>query len=71
MIGKLVKNAPLHHSQQILAETKKEFRISLNVLITNELIGIILGYGSNVTVVGPKEFAAEIKKAIGEAMGNY
>ena len=71
MIGKLVKSSPLHHSQQTIADTKKEFRISLSVLLTAELRQLVLGYGSNVKVIGPKEFVADIKKAIGEAMGNY
>lgn len=66
--GKYVKTQPLHQSQQVLADDANEFRISINVVVTYELISTILGYGDGVEVVEPaslrKDVASRMKNAL-------
>jgi len=49
-----LKSQPLHHSQQVLVDNNKEFRISLTVYPTKELKMAIWSFGPNVKVVKPK-----------------
>lgn len=60
MQGKYLKTQPLHSSQKILADTEQEFKISINVLISYELITLILSYGADVKVVSPNDLKEKI-----------
>jgi len=66
--GKFLMTQPIHASQRVLKESDKEVQIGLNVLITQELISFILGYGSQVKVLKPailkKQIQAELQKAL-------
>jgi predicted DNA-binding transcriptional regulator YafY len=61
-----LKTQPIHHSQQILKDTDKEFRIELLLVINPELQMRILSNGSKVKVLEPKVLkdfiAAEAKE---------
>jgi predicted DNA-binding transcriptional regulator YafY len=58
--GKYIKTQPIHPSQQVEADTDKECRISINVVINHELTMLLLSYGANVKVVKPKQLAEKI-----------
>ncbi|KAA2245590.1 WYL domain-containing protein [Chitinophaga agrisoli] len=62
--GKYIKSQPLHSSQQLLADTAQECRISLNVVINPELQMMLLSYGANVKVLEP---ARLVQKMAAEA----
>jgi predicted DNA-binding transcriptional regulator YafY len=50
-----LKTQPIHHSQKILVDTDKEFRIELLLVINPELKMRILSNGSKVKVIEPAE----------------
>lgn len=60
--GKYIKTVPIHHSQQVIKETKTELKISLELVINHELKMQLLSYGENVKVLQPKQLAEEIKQ---------
>ncbi len=51
--GKYIKSLPLHHTQQILVDTKEELRIKLRLHITHDLVMELLSFGDSVTVIKP------------------
>jgi predicted DNA-binding transcriptional regulator YafY len=59
--GKYIKTCPLHPSQKVLEETDKLLRISLELFITNELIGVLRSYGSDVKIVSPVALRRKIQ----------
>lgn len=66
-----IMGLPLHHSQQLLAETKDGFDIQLYVKDTFELRQMILGYGASVTVIGPEELKFQIQEELKETLHSY
>ena len=52
-IGKFLKSQPIHPSQELLRENKEAFVFSLEVMVTPELIGFFLTYGSQLQVLKP------------------
>ena len=69
--GKYIKTLPLHHTQEILVDTKKEFRIKLQLYITHDFKMELLSYGDQVKVIEPKSFAEDIKKTLKDAVKRY
>jgi len=69
--GKYIKTLPLHHTQEILIDTKKEFRIKLQLYITHDFKMELLSYGDQVKVIEPKSLAEEIKKVLRDAIKRY
>ncbi len=69
--GQYIKTQPVHQSQQVLADNEQEFRISLNVLVTYELIQLILGYGNEVVVISPPTLKHEIAMRLSAALNQY
>jgi predicted DNA-binding transcriptional regulator YafY len=69
--GKYIKTIPIHQSQQVLKETKKELLVSLDVVINHELKMQLLSYGENVKVMEPKSLADEIKAVAKKMLGLY
>lgn len=60
--GKYVKTIPIHHSQQIVKESKNELRVSLELVINTELKMQLLSYGDNVKVLQPASLAKEMEE---------
>lgn len=58
--GKYIKSQPIHPSQQIEADTDKECRVSLHLVINHELQMLLLSYGSNVKVLQPAHLAEKM-----------
>lgn len=59
--GKYIKSLPLHHTQQILIDNKKELRIKLKVFITEDFVMEVLSHGERVKVLEPKSLANQIR----------
>lgn len=60
--GKYIKTIPIHHSQQIVKESKNELRVSLELVINTELKMQLLSYGDNVKVLQPASLAKEMEE---------
>jgi len=60
--GNYISSTPLHHSQKILADNSEEFRIGLQVYVTEELIAQLLSYGNKVKILQPEELAKRIRE---------
>lgn len=69
--GKYIKTIPIHHSQEIVKETKNELRVSLAVVINHELKMQLLSYGENVKVLQPKKLAEDIQQAAKKMVNLY
>jgi predicted DNA-binding transcriptional regulator YafY len=69
--GQYVKSQPIHFSQKIITDSKKELRVEIEVIESYELVMQILGYGSSVKVISPKSLKKAIVKESQKALENY
>jgi predicted DNA-binding transcriptional regulator YafY len=69
-MGKYIKALPIHPSQKIITENDKEFTVQLFLRINHELKKVILSYGPDVKVLGPKILATEISSLYKKALKN-
>lgn len=69
--GEFVKSLPLHDSQRILIDDDKEFRISLNLVITEDFKIEILSMGPRVKVLSPESLVCDVKQAYKNALKQY
>ena len=69
--GHYLKTQKMHRSQIVLQDDKDGLIIELNVIVNFELVGIILGYGAQVTVLEPKSLAKKIVDIANETISNY
>jgi predicted DNA-binding transcriptional regulator YafY len=69
--GKYIQSQPLHHSQQVVKETKTECRISLDVMINHELVSQLLSYGPQVRVLKPQSLVQKIKDELKKSADQY
>lgn len=61
-VSEFIRTMPWHESQKELADTPKEYRISLKLTPSMELVRQILSYGNEVKVIEPKSLKAEVEK---------
>lgn len=67
-----VESKPYHRSQKVEQRFHDgSIQISLKVVINNELIRLILGFGKHVEVIAPPEFRARIADHIRSAAKKY
>ncbi len=66
--GKFIKRLPLHHSQIILADNEKEFRIQVTLRITNDFVMALLSRSSSLTVIRPSHLRERIKNIYQQAL---
>lgn len=59
--GKFLKSLPLHSSQTILVDNDEEFRISLNIKITNDFKMALLSRSRSLEVIGPTSLREYIR----------
>lgn len=71
MQGNYLKSQPLHHSQKVLTDNGDEFRITLQVSVTWELVQLILGYGSEVEVIAPLSVRTAVAERLRDALNKY
>lgn len=69
--GHYLKTQKMHRSQVVLQDDNDGLIIELNVIINFELIGIILGYGAQVTVLEPLSLANKIVEIANKTLTNY
>jgi predicted DNA-binding transcriptional regulator YafY len=69
--GKFMKTQPLHPSQRVVMENDREIRISLHVLLTEELYSFILSQSNQVQVIAPEQLRKEIKTRLSSALKSY
>ena len=69
--GKYAKTLPLHHSQEIMVDNEKEFRIRMKIFITHDFYMEILRLGEQVKVIKPKRLANQVKSAHQKALEHY
>jgi predicted DNA-binding transcriptional regulator YafY len=68
---KYLGSLKIHHSQRELLNDQHEFRISLKMKITYDLIKEILSYGDAVEVLEPKLLRAELRKIAKRTLKHY
>lgn len=59
--GKFLKSVPLHHSQSVLTDTDKEFRIKVRLRITNDFVIELLSRSRSLTVIEPLSLRERIR----------
>jgi len=69
--GKYVKSQPLHHSQKVLVDDEKEYRIVIHVLISYELVMLLLGYGKEMKVLAPEKLVENVKEILSNSLSKY
>lgn len=66
--GSFLKALPLHTSQQILIDNEEEFRISLNIKITNDFVMALLARSNSIEVIKPLHLRDRIRKVYEAAL---
>lgn len=67
-----VESKPFHKSQKVEQRFGDgSVKISLKVIINNELERLILGYGEHVEVIAPNEFRARVAESVRIAASHY
>ena len=69
--GKYIKTLPLHHSQQVLIDNDKEYRIQVTLVPTYDFEREVLSQGENVKVISPKSFKEHLNSEVKNMMKNY
>ena len=62
---------PLHHTQQLIAETEQGIEIVIKVIPNYELEKEILGFGESVKVIAPESLKRRIKERLNVAVKQY
>lgn len=66
--GKFLKSLPLHHSQEVLADTDKEFRIKVRLRITNDFVMELLSRSRSLTVIAPLSLRKRVHEVYKNAL---
>lgn len=66
--GSFLKSVPLHHSQEIVVDNENEFRIKLQLRITNDFVMALLSRSRSLTVIKPLHLREQVKKVYEEAL---
>jgi len=69
--GKYIKSFPLHETQKIIEDNKKELIISLELFLTEDFYSEILSFGDNVTILEPEQMISEFKNIYKCALEKY
>ena len=69
--GSFLKANPLHSSQEILIDNEKEFRIKLNIKITNDFVMALLSRSKSLTVIKPQYLKEEIRNIFEAALKRH
>lgn len=66
--GKFLKAMQLHHSQEILADNDKEFRIRVRLRITNDFVMALLSRSNSITIIKPLALRQRINEIFKRAI---
>lgn len=69
--GKYIKSLPLHDSQQVLIDNKKELRVKLTLFVTYDFLMELLSYGEKVKVIAPGTLIDNMKQTYQNALKQY
>lgn len=69
--GKYFKSLPLHKSQKIIVDNEKEFKFSITVQVTYDLLIELLSYGANIKVHSPQSVINELTNHYKNALKRY
>ncbi|MEG9329053.1 WYL domain-containing protein [Salinimicrobium catena] len=69
--GRYVKSLPLHHSQKLVLENKKEVQFSYYIRPTFDFKMELLSYGDQVKVLKPESLKKAIKTQLQQALKSY
>lgn len=69
--GKYVKSLPLHHSQKVIIDNDREYRIELLIYPTYDFVMELMSIGAEVKVLEPKSLQDEMKRKLSNALNLY
>jgi predicted DNA-binding transcriptional regulator YafY len=69
--GKYIKSLPLHHSQKVVIDNEKEYRIELFIRPTYDFVMELLSIGAQVKVLEPESLKEEMKTKLLNALNLY
>ena len=69
--GQYIKTLPMHHSQKVLIDNDKEYRIQLTLLPTYDFEREVLSHGERVKVISPKSFKEHLQNEVKKMLKNY
>ncbi len=69
--GKYIKSLPIHATQEVLVDNKKELQIKLKLYVTHDFIMELLSFGDNMKVLKPKSLVSKIKAEHQRAFKQY
>ncbi|MBM3185951.1 MAG: WYL domain-containing protein, partial [Bacteroidetes bacterium] len=69
--AKYIASQPFHKSQKLISEATEESIFELNILISEEFIRIILGYGGEIEVLEPKKLRNTISDRVKQMKDMY
>ncbi|MFZ4753675.1 MAG: helix-turn-helix transcriptional regulator [Chitinophagaceae bacterium] len=66
-----LKSQPIHHSQQIIRDTKKAFVIQLELVINYELMSLLFGFRDQLKILKPASLVEDMQKTIHRMQALY
>ena len=69
--GQYIKTLPMHHSQKVLIDNDKEYRVQVTLVPTYDFEREVLSQGGNVKVISPKSFKEHLNNEVKNMMKNY
>ena len=69
--GQYIKTLPMHHSQKVLIDNDKEYRIQLTLFPTYDFEREVLSHGERVKVISPKNFKEHLQNEVKNMLKNY
>ena len=61
----------MHHSQKVLIDNDKEYRIQLTLFPTYDFEREVLSHGERVKVISPKSFRDHLQNEVKNMLKNY
>ena len=69
--SKYIKSQPIHHSQEIMKESKEGTHFTFKLLLSEELIRTLLSYGGEIEVIEPEDLKKALKERISSMKKRY
>lgn len=69
--GQYIKTLPMHHSQKVLVDNDKEYRIQLTLFPTYDFEREVLSHGERVKIISPKSFREHLQNEVKKMLKNY
>ena len=69
--GQYIKTLPMHHSQKVLIDNDKEYRIQLTLFPTYDFEREVLSHGERVKIISPKGFRDHLQNEVKNMLKNY